>query len=111
MMGMNVRYGVLTAAAALGLLLVVAVFIAGEFNRAAQVEVNNRQQFINQSIQLGQVNQALVRAMAVAAVKDQDSKLNQVLVGQGITINLAPSVRTASTPAAVDAAGAPSNRE
>lgn len=85
------RYGILAAAAALALVLVVADFVVAEINRSAQVEINSRQQYINQGIELSRVNQALVRAIAVAAVKDKDSKLGTLLNDQGITVSTAPS--------------------
>ncbi len=56
-------------------------------NRTVQAEVNRRQQFINQSIQLGRVNEALIRALAAAAVSNKDDKLRDLLADNGITIN------------------------
>lgn len=86
------RYWLFTAAAALAVVLVVANFVVAEGNRATQMDVASRQAFINQSAQLSQVNQALVRAIAVAAVKDQDQKLGKILASQGITVQSSPAV-------------------
>lgn len=85
------RYRILAAASTLALVLVVADFVVAEINRSAQVEINSRQQYINQGIELSRVNQALVRAIAVAAIKDKDSKLDRILADQGITVSTAPS--------------------
>ncbi len=81
---------------ALTLVLVVAYVILGQDNRSVQAEVNRRQQFINQSIQLGRVNEALVRALATAAVDGKDDKLRDLLTQNGITIN-APAKAPAAT--------------
>jgi hypothetical protein len=67
--------------------LVVAYIVLVQDNRTAQAEVNRRQQFINQSIQLGRVNEALIRALAAAAVSNNDDKLRDLLAENGITIN------------------------
>ena len=67
--------------------LVVAYIILVQDNRTVQAEVNRRQQFINQSIQLGRINEALIRALAAAAVSNKDGKLRDLLADNGITIN------------------------
>ena len=67
--------------------LVVAYIILVQDNRTVQAEVNRRQQFINQSIQLGRVNEALIRALAAAAVSNNDDKLRDLLADSGIAIN------------------------
>ena len=56
-------------------------------NRSVQSEINQRQQFINQSIQLGRINDALIRALATTAVNSKDDKLRDLLAQNGITIN------------------------
>ena len=67
--------------------LIVAYIVLVQDNRTMQAEVNRRQQFINQSIQLGRVNEALIRALAAAAVSNNDDKLRDLLAENGITIN------------------------
>ena len=67
--------------------LVIAYIILVQENRTVQADVNRRQQFINQSIQLGRVNEALIRALAAAAVSNNDDKLRDLLAENGITIN------------------------
>jgi hypothetical protein len=67
--------------------LIIAYIILVQDNRTVQAEVNRRQQFINQSIQLGRVNEALIRALAAAAVSNNDDKLRDLLAENGITIN------------------------
>jgi len=67
--------------------LIVAYIVLVQDNRTVQAEVNRRQQFINQSNQLGRVNEALIRALAAAAVSNNDDKLRDLLAENGITIN------------------------
>jgi hypothetical protein len=75
------------ALAAVTLALVIVHIWLVQDNRAAQAEVNRRQIFINQSIQLGRVNEALVRALAAAAADAKDDKLRDLLTQNGITVN------------------------
>ena len=80
-------YWVTVGLAGLTLLLVVAYIILVQDNRAVQREVNQRQQFLNQTIQLGRINEALIRALAAGAVNDKDDKLRDLLAQNGIKIN------------------------
>jgi hypothetical protein len=72
---------------ALAAVLVVAYIVLVQDNRAVQREVNQRQQYINQSVQLGRVNEALIRALAAAAASSNDQKLRDLLTQSGVTIN------------------------
>ncbi|MBV9201215.1 MAG: hypothetical protein JO320_19895 [Alphaproteobacteria bacterium] len=74
-------------ASAVTLVLVAIYIFLIQDNRAVQTEVNQRQQFINQSIQLGRINEALVRALAAAAVSNNDDKLRGLLADNGISVN------------------------
>jgi hypothetical protein len=78
-------YRVLVALSGITLILVVAYILLVQDERTIQAEVNQRQQFINQSIQLGRVNEALIRALAANAGKDD--KLRELLAQNGISIN------------------------
>jgi type II secretory pathway component PulM len=73
------------ALSGISLVLVVAYILLVQDERTIQAEVNQRQQFINQSIQLGRVNEALIRALAANAGKDD--KLRALLAQNGISIN------------------------
>ena len=87
--------------------LIVAYIVLVQDNRTVQAEVNRRQQFINQSIQLGRVNEALIRALAAAAVSNNDDKLRDLLAENGITINASGEpVLSSSGPAAKTTPGA-----
>ena len=75
----------LVALSGITLILVVAYIVLVQDDHTMQAEVNQRQQFINQSIQLGRVNEALIRALAANAGKDD--KLRELLAQNGISIN------------------------
>ena len=80
-------YWVTIGLSALGGALVVVYIFLVQDNRAVQADVNRRQQFINQSMQLGRINEELIRALAAAAVSNKDDKLRDLLADNGITIN------------------------
>jgi hypothetical protein len=94
-------YRVMVGLSGFSLILVVVYIILVQDNRAVQLRVNQRQQFINQSIQLGRINEALIRALAAAAVSKKDDKLRDLLAQNGITINAAgePLPSTSAAPA------------
>ena len=79
-------YWVTVVVSAVTLVLVAAYIFLVQDNRAVQTAVNQRQQFINQSIQFGRINEALVRALAAAAVTNKDDKLRGLLADNGIAI-------------------------
>jgi hypothetical protein len=79
----------LTVAAALVLLLAVVDMVLVEMNRPLQLEVNRRDQYIKQTVQLESLSRELVTAIANFAIRDNDEALRGVLTQHGIAINLA----------------------
>jgi len=101
-------YRLLVALSGITLVLVVVYIVVIQDNRSIQAEVNQRQQFINQSIQLGRIDDALVRALAAAAVSNKDVKLRELLAQNRIAINPttgAPEREASPAPAAPAATG------
>jgi hypothetical protein len=96
MQGEGWVYRLLLALSGLTLALVIAYLSLAQDNRSIQAEVNRRQQFINQSIELGRINDALIRALATAAVNKKDDKLRDLLTQNGITLN--PSGNAPASP-------------
>jgi type II secretory pathway component PulM len=80
-------YRVILALSGITLVLVVVYLFLVQANRSVQAEVNQRQQFINQSIEFNRINNALIQALAATAVNDNDDKLRDLLTQNGITIN------------------------
>ena len=99
-------YRLLVALSGITLILVVIYIVLIQDNRSVQAEVNQRQQFINQSIQLGRISDALIRAMAATAVSNKDDRLRDLLAQNGITINPTTGApeREAAPPTAAPAA-------
>jgi hypothetical protein len=93
-------YWLAVGVSGLTLLLVITYIILVQDNRTVQAQVNQRQQFINQSVQLSRINEALIHALASAAVNNKDDKLRELLSQNGITINSAgEAVPANATPA------------
>ena len=94
-------YRVIVGLSGFSLTLVIVYIILVQDNRSVQLEVNRRQQFINQTTQLGRINEALIRTLAAAAVSNKDDKLRDLLTQHGITVNAAgePVASTSVAPA------------
>ncbi len=88
------QYWVVTGAAVL--VAVLAFFNATLFlkNRALQVRVNERQQYIMQSIQLEGLYREMVKAMADLSTKNNDEQLRDLLKAHGFTITASPAQST-----------------
>src|SRR5712692_4851389 len=84
-------FWVLTALAVLSVILVVSNGVLFLVNLDEQAVINRRQQFINQSVQLGRVNEALVRALAMSAANNKDDQLRDLLAQHGITFQVTPN--------------------
>jgi hypothetical protein len=78
----------LTALGVISLVLVLANVVLFSGNRDAQGEVNMRNQYIQQSLQLEPLYQGIVRNLAEIAAKTGDAQINQLLTSQGITFNV-----------------------
>jgi hypothetical protein len=93
-------YRVTVGLAGFALVLVLVYIALVQDNRSVQAEVNRRQQYINQSMQLARLNEGLVRALAAAAVSEKDDKLRDLLAQNGVTINAAGEPERAQPAAA-----------
>lgn len=82
------QYLILAILAALSLVLVFANVLLVNLNRAKQSEANERQQFIQQSIQLEGLYQQMIKALAELSAKNNDPQLKNVLAQQGITFSV-----------------------
>jgi len=57
-------------------------------NRGGQIEVNSRQQYIQQSIQLEGLYREIVKALADLSIKNNDKQIRDMLASQGITVTV-----------------------
>jgi hypothetical protein len=76
--------------AAAPLVFTIVDFVLAQGNQSLRTEVNQRQHLINQGAQLAHVSQALIRQIAVVAVKERDGRLRELLSRNGVTVNVAP---------------------
>jgi hypothetical protein len=83
--------------ATLVVVLVITNMVLFEMNHGLQTEVNSRQQFIQQSLQLEALNREIVSAIANLSIRNRDEALRTVLTQHGITFSANPP----STPPAV----------
>ncbi len=78
------EFRVMTGLSVLALILVVVDAVLVESNRAAQADLSARSQYIQQSLQLEPIYQALVRGLADVAAKG-DAKVGMLLSAHGVT--------------------------
>ena len=83
--------------AGLSLVLVVVDAVILTNNQSLQADVNGRAQYINQSTQLAQLNTALIRTLATAALNNKDERLGNLLAAQGITYSSTPEANPSAT--------------
>ena len=81
---------IMSAIACVTFLLVFINIILFLGNRGIQTEINNRQQFINQSIQLDRLNRELVGALANLGARTNDEQIKNLLAAHGITYSVNP---------------------
>jgi hypothetical protein len=85
-------------AAALSLVLVIANAGLVLRNQSIQVDMNQRQQVINQGLQFARIRQVLAQYVANVATAKKDTDLNDVLTRHGITL-AAPQAPAPGAPA------------
>ena len=82
---------ILTALAALGLILALTNMVLFAQNRTAQAEISTRAQFIQQSVQLEPLYREIIKALADLSVRNNDGQLRDLLAKQGITVSTNPA--------------------
>ncbi len=87
------QWRVLTVCGVVLLILIVTNMALFLGNRDKQVNINSRQQYIQQSLVLEGLNRDIINALANLAVRNKDVQIADLLTAHGITI-------TASQPAA-----------
>ena len=84
------EFVILTAVAAISLLLAIANMILFSQNRGAQAEVTQRAQYIQQAAQLEPLYREMVKALGELTVRNNDTQLRDLLAKQGISVNMQP---------------------
>ncbi len=88
--GLLTLLSLLCAAAVAGILSLTAL------NRTAQSEVNVRQQFVQQSLQLETLYRDIVRTLAELAARNNDAQVRDLLARHGITYSANPAPAAAA---------------
>ena len=95
------QWWVLTVCGALLLVLILTNMVLFLGNREKQLNINTRQQYIQQSLVLEGLNRDIINALANLAVRNKDAQLIDLLTAHGISV-------TVSQPAArQDTSGSP----
>jgi hypothetical protein len=81
---------VLTGLAVLMLVLVLVNILMSLGNQSLRAEVNERQQFLTQSIQLEGLHREIVTVLATVALKTNNDPLKSLLASQGINLGQPP---------------------
>lgn len=81
----SLQFNILSICGAFALLLVAANVGLSLNNRQVQEEVNARQQFINQTVELNRLNNQIAQALANLSVKTGDTSIRRLLADNGIT--------------------------
>ena len=92
------EFWILTALAAIALLLAIVNMVVFSQNRAAQAEVGGRSQYIQQAAQLEPLYREMVKALADLAVRNNDAELRDMLTKQGITLTASPPAPSPPAP-------------
>jgi hypothetical protein len=82
--------GVLTGLAVLMLLLVLVNILVSLGNQSLRLEVNERQQFLAQSMQLEGLHREIITVLATVALKTNNDQLKSLLASQGINLGQPP---------------------
>jgi hypothetical protein len=80
------QYFLLSALGAAALLMVIVNALLFTLNRDAQNALQQRQQFIQQTVPVEALYRDIVKSLAEMAVKDKDKPVLDMLAAQGLTI-------------------------
>jgi hypothetical protein len=81
---------VLTGLAVLMLVLVLVNILMSLGNQSLRAEVNERQQFLAQSMQLEGLHREIITVLATVALKTNNDQLKSLLASQGINFGQPP---------------------
>jgi hypothetical protein len=81
---------ILTALGIFLLVLVLVDILLSLGNQSLRAEVNERQQFLTQSIQLEGLHREIVTVLATVALKTNNDPLKSLLASQGINLGQPP---------------------
>ncbi len=88
------QYWALTALAATCLALAVANTGLSSMNRGLQADVGQRQQYVQQSVQLESLYREIIRALAELGARNNDQAVRAMLQRHGISYSVSPASGT-----------------
>ena len=89
--GRQALNALLVTLAAVPLVFTIVDFVLAQGNQAMRAEVARRQHLIAEGAELARVNRVVIRQIAVAAIRNKDAKLRDLLTRNGVTIRINPS--------------------
>jgi hypothetical protein len=94
------QYWIVTALAVACMAVTLGTIALGTVNRGRQAEVAQRQQFLQQSVQLEALYREIVRALAELAARNSDEEVRSMLQRHGIsyTVNAPAAPASPTTP-------------
>jgi hypothetical protein len=81
----RLQFGIVTAVSGLAALTMVASVTLATMNRSLQQEIGQRQQYVQQSVQLEGLYREIVRALAELGARNNDQDVRALLRRHGIT--------------------------
>lgn len=97
----RLQYWLATALAAACLALMAANVALGYSNQSARGDVGQRQQYVQQSVQLEGLYREIIRALAELAARNNDGDVKAMLQRHGISFNAGATPSPASPAATV----------
>ncbi len=94
------QFNLLNVLALVAIALVIANGVLFKQNRGDQAELNQRQQFIQQTAPLEGLYREIVKALADLAIKSDDRAVLDMLGAQGISVTVNGPAPTSAAPSA-----------
>jgi hypothetical protein len=82
------HWWLLTGCGAVLLILTVTNMVLFIGNRDSQVNINSRQQYIQQSLVFEGLNKEIINALANLAIKNRDEQIIKLLADHGVTVSV-----------------------
>lgn len=95
----RVQHGLATALGGLCLVLAVAEVTLSSLNRGLQGDIAQRQQYVQQSVQLEGLYREIIRALAELGARNNDQDVRALLQRHGISYTVNPPAANAANAA------------
>lgn len=89
----RLQYWTVTTVAAACFTAMLANLAFGFANQSARADVGQRQQYVQQSVQLEVLYRDIIRALAELSARNNDADVKAMLARHGITYSLSPAAQ------------------